>query len=236
MTLSIIIPVFNEEKTVRQLLEKVSKVRLPNKINKEIIVIDDYSTDKTSEILANIKTIKFSYIRHNKNLGKGAALRTGISRSIGDFIIIQDADLEYNPADYIRLLKPILDKKAEVVYGTRLKHYPLKLWGKGKTILPLHLIGNKFLTFITNMLFCSKLSDMETCYKLFTKNVLSRLNLKSNRFEIEPEITAKILKKGFLIIEVPIQVTPRTYKEGKKISWKDGFKAVFTLVKYRFYE
>lgn len=235
-TLSIIIPVYNEEKTVGVLLKKVIDVKLPLGFKKEIILIDDGSRDKTFSVLSKIRNKKIKIFQHDKNYGKGTAVRTGLRYVKGDYIIIQDADLEYNPNDYTKLLQPILQKKTEVVYGTRLKNYPLRLWGKNKTILPLHLIGNKFLTFMTNMLYKSKLSDMETCYKLFTKNVLSVLDLQSNRFEIEPEITAKILKKRFSIYEIPIQVSPRTHKEGKKISWKDGFKAVFALVKYRFYE
>lgn len=230
-TLSIIIPVFNEEKTIKALLGRVMDAKLPSGIKKEIIIVDDGSTDNTKQVLSRFRNFK-----HNTNQGKGAAVRTGLKHAKGDYIIIQDADLEYDPVDYKRLLKPILEKRAEVVYGTRLKNYPLRLWGKDKTILPLHLIGNKFLTFITNIFFGSNLSDMETCYKLFTKNALLGLKLQSNRFEIEPEITAKILKKGFSIYEIPIKVSPRTHKEGKKISWKDGFRAVFSLVKYRFYE
>lgn len=230
-TLSIIIPVYNEEKTIKALLERVMDAKLPSGIKKEIIIVDDGSTDNTKQVLSG-----FLNFKHNTNQGKGAAVRTGLRHAKGDYIIIQDGDLEYDPVDYKRLLKPILEKRAEVVYGTRLKNYPLRLWGKDKTILPLHLIGNKFLTFITNIFFGSNLSDMETCYKLFTKNALSGLKFQSNRFEIEPEITAKILKKGLSIYEIPIKVSPRTHKEGKKISWKDGFRAVFTLVKYRFYE
>lgn len=237
-TLSIIIPVFNEEKTVGVLLEKVMDAKLPGGFKKEILITDDGSTDNTKQVLSKcqMSKVKCQIFRHNTNKGKGAAIRTGLKYVKGNFIIIQDADLEYDPADYKRLLKPILEKKAEVVYGTRLKNYPLRLWGKNKTVLPSHLIGNKLLTFITNILYGSKLTDMETCYKLFTKNALSGLKLQSNRFEIEPEITAKILKKRFLIYEIPIKVTPRTHEEGKKISWRDGFKAIFTLIKYRFYE
>ncbi|MBI3103830.1 glycosyltransferase family 2 protein [Candidatus Daviesbacteria bacterium] len=244
-TLSIIIPVYNEEKTVGVLLGKVVDAKLPAGFKKEIIIIDDGSTDKTESVLSKCQMsnlsavrqdVKCQIFRHNTNQGKGAAIRTGLKHVTGDYIIIQDADLEYNPADYKELLKPILEKKAKVVYGTRLKNYPLRLWGENKTILPLHLIANKFLTFMTNMLYGSKLSDMETCYKLLTKNVLTGFDLQSNRFEIEPEITAKILKRGFSILEIPIKVTPRTHKEGKKISWKDGFRAVFSLVKYRFYD
>lgn len=232
--LSIIIPVFNEEKTIKELLSRVNNVKLPKYIGKEIIVVDDCSTDNTSKILSKIEGIGFKYIRHEKNYGKGFAVRTGLYRSLGDYIIIQDADLEYDPYDYGRLLQPILDKKAEVVYGNRFANYPLKFWGENTTILPLHWISNMVLAAITNILYGSNLRDMETCYKLFTKKVFNSLNLKSKGFEIEPEITAKILKEGYKIFEVPIRVSPRTYKEGKKIGWKDGFIAIWTLIKYRF--
>ena len=233
-TLSIIIPTFNEEKTVKILLEKVNNVKLPSKITKEIIVIDDHSNDATARILKSIKNIEFKYILQSKNLGKGIAVRVGISRAKGDFIIIQDADLEYNPQDYSKLMQPILNEGAEVVYGNRFENYPLRIWGKNQTVLPFHWISNIILAAMTNILYGSNLRDMETCYKLFTKKALNSLNLKSKRFEIEPEITAKILKKGYKIYEVPIKVSPRTYEEGKKIGWKDGIIAVWTLIKYRF--
>lgn len=226
--LSIIIPVFNEEKTIKRLLEKVAKVRLPDGITKEIIIIDDGSTDKTVTILS-----KFQILRHQKNLGKGAAVRTGIKKVSGDFIIIQDADLEYNPEDYYKLLKPILQNQAKIVFGTRLKNYPLKLWGSDKTVLPLHLIANRFLTALTNLLYGSRLTDMETGYKLFTKEVIKKLKLSSNGFEIEPEITIKSLKLGYNIVEVPIRTAPRGYEEGKKIGFWDGVKAVWTILKYK---
>lgn len=233
-TLSVIIPVFNEEKTIKQILEEVNKVKLPSGIVKEIIVVDDCSNDETSKILKSIKNIKFEYIHQNKNLGKGAAIKIGISRAKGEFIIIQDADLEYDPCDFPKLLKPILEDNAKVVYGTRLIDYPLKLWGKNKTVLPLHLIANKFLTTLVNLLYRSSLTDMETCYKLISSDVLKEINLKSSRFEFEPEITAKVLKLGYDIVEVPIKVTPRSYREGKKIGLKDGLIAIWTLFKYRF--
>lgn len=226
--LSIIIPVFNEEKTIKHLLEKVTKVRLPDGITKEIIIIDDGSTDKTATILS-----KFQILKHQKNMGKGAAVRTGIKKVSGDYIIIQDADLEYSPEDYYKLLQPILKKQAKIVFGTRLVNYPLKLWGENKTVLPLHLIANKFLTTLTNLLYGSKLTDMETGYKLFTKEVIKKLKLVSNRFEIEPEITIKSLKLGYNIVEVPISTAPRGYEEGKKIGFWDGIKAVWIILKYK---
>lgn len=232
MKLSIIIPVFNEEKTISKILEKVKSVKLPNNFKKEIIVVDDGSTDATARILKEVRGVL--YFAHNANLGKGAAVRTGISHTSGDVLIIQDADLEYDPNDYNKLLDCLIKNSANVVYGTRLKNYPLKLWGKDKTPLPTHWLGNKFLTFVTNILYGSSISDMETCYKLFYRKVIDGVALNSNRFEIEPEITAKMLKSGHKIYEIPITVKPRTHKEGKKINWQDGFTALLTLIKYRF--
>ena len=232
--LSIIIPVFNEERTINQLLKKVNNIKLPKYISKEIIVVDDFSTDNTSKILSQIQNINFKYIRHEKNYGKGAAVRTGFSKAKGDYIIIQDADLEYNPEDYLKLLQPILDGKIQVVYGNRFENYPLNFWGKNKTVLPIHWISNMILAAITNILYGSNLRDMETCYKLFNRNILKSLKLKAKGFEFEPEITAKILKLNIPIVEIPINVKPRTYEEGKKIGWKDGIIAIWTLVKYRF--
>lgn len=232
--LSIIIPVFNEEKTIKQLLNRVHNVKFPEDISKEIIVVDDCSTDQTSKILANLKKIKFKYIRHQKNLGKGASVRAGILNSEGDFIIIQDADLEYDPNDYTALLEPILGGKSQIVFGTRLINYPLKLWGRNKTFLPLHLLANKFLTWLLNFLYNSRLTDIETGYKLFTKEVIGKLHLKSSRFEIEPEITIKSLKLGYNIFEVPIKTKPRGYDEGKKIGFWDGILAICTILKYKF--
>lgn len=232
--LSIIIPVFNEESTIKELLKRVARVKLPDSLGKEMIVIDDCSTDKTGQILSRLKGIKFKYLRHDRNLGKGASVRHGISKASGDFIIIQDADLEYDPNDYSKLLEPILKSGAKIVFGTRLKNYPLRIWGEKKTVLPLHLIANKFLSWMVNMLYGSNLTDMETCYKLFTKEVIEKLNLKSNRFEIEPEITIKSLKLGYEIVEIPIKTKPRNYNEGKKIGFKDGLLAIWTIIKYRF--
>ncbi len=230
-TLSIIIPVFNEEKTIKQILNKVKQIKLPN-LNKEIIVISDCSTDNTDRILSTEKNIKF--IRHKKNIGKGAAVKTGLKEATGDLVIIQDADLEYDPIYYAKLLEPVLREKASVVYGTRLKNYPLKFWGKNKTVLPSHLIANKFLTLLTKILYGGNVTDMETGYKLFSKKILDEIDIKSNKFDFEAEVTAKVLKRKVSIVEVPISVTPRTYKEGKKIGWEDGISAIWTLIKYRF--
>lgn len=235
MILSVIIPVFNEERTIEALLRKVSRVKLGG-IKKEIIVIDDCSGDKTPRILSKLKSIDFVFLQHRKNSGKGAAVRTGIDHSTGDVIIIQDADLEYDPNDYVKLLNPILQKKAKIVYGTRLINYPLRLWGKNRTSLPLHLIANRFLSWLVNFLCRSNLTDMETCYKLFSREVLQKIQLKSNRFDIEPEITIKILKQGYSITEIPIKITPRDYDEGKKIGFKDGIQAIWAIFWYRFFD
>lgn len=237
MKVSVIIPIFNEEKTIKTLLERVFSVKLPKNIKKEIVVVNDGSTDKTKKILSKFRPlatgIEFRILEHEKNQGKGVAIRTGLRHLTGDYVIIQDADLEYDPKDYLRLLEPALFKKTEVVYGTRLLNYPLKLWGKSKTVMPAHLIANKFLTILTNILYGSKLTDMETGYKLFDAKLFNKIELHSARFDFEPEITAKILKMGTSIVEVPINVKPRTYNEGKKIGWKDGFVAIWTLIKYR---
>jgi len=235
MKLSILIPVFNEEKTVGSVLESLYSLKIPN-ITKEIIVVDDGSRDKSPEILKKKKreNPKLIVITHEKNKGKGAAIQTGIKKATGDIILIQDADLEYNPKDIPMLLEPIIDKKAKVVYGTRLRVKPV-LFGKEKTPLLLHFFGNKFLSLITTLLYGSMITDMETGYKVFTKNALKGINLKSRSFDMEPEITAKILKKGIKILELDISTNPRGYEEGKKIRpVKDGSIALWTLVKYRF--
>jgi len=232
--LSVIIPVFNEEKTIAELLNRVVKEKTP----KEIIIVDDGSTDNTLSEIRNSKheirnkDTKIKIFNFKKNCGKGAAVRKGIENATGDVLIIQDADLEYNPNDYQRLLLPILQKKTQVVYGNRLKELKFKLWGVNKTSLPLHYLINRFLSFLTNVLYGSNLTDMETCYKMMTREVYQKLNLSSSRFEIEPEITAKILKLGYKILEVPIQTKPRSYNEGKKIKAGDAVRAFFTLFKF----
>lgn len=235
MKLSIIVPVYNEENTIVDLLKKVSEVRLSKNIVKEIIVINDGSTDRSkSRIEASKLVNEIKLISYKENSGKGAAIRRGLKEVTGDFIIIQDADLEYSPDDYKKLLQPLIDKKGSVVYGTRLKKYPLKFWGEDKTVLPMHLLANKLLTFLTNILYGSNLSDMETCYKMFDASVIKNINLQSNGFDFEPEITAKMLKQRIKILEVPIKTKPRSYGEGKKIGWSDGLIAIWTLIKYRF--
>lgn len=230
MKLSVIIPVYNEEKTILETVKRVNK--LP--IDKEIIVVDDGSTDGTYTKIkiqsaswrTNLKSIKV--IRHEKNQGKGMAIRSGIKYATGSYIIIQDADLEYDPRDILKLLKPIKEGKAEVVYGSRFtgEHRNMFFW---------HFMGNQFLTFLTNILYNTTLSDMETGYKLIKTALLKSLNLKCQRFEFEPEVTAKILKRGVRIYEVPISYTGREYDQGKKITWRDAIPAIVTIVKYRFF-
>ncbi|MBW2976426.1 glycosyltransferase family 2 protein [Candidatus Woesearchaeota archaeon] len=229
MKLSVIIPVYNEEKTIRKVIAKVRRVKLGD-IKKEIIIVDDFSSDNTRKILSELKGKNIKIFFHKKNQGKGAAIRTGLKYSTGDLILIQDADLEYNPEDYPQLLKPIIEKKAKVVYGSRLKTIKMNL----ENMYKLHYFGNMFLTVMTNILYGTKISDMETCYKLFRKEVIKGMRLRARRFDFEPEITAKILKKGYKIKEVPISFAARKFDEGKKITWVDGIKALYYLIKYRF--
>jgi glycosyltransferase involved in cell wall biosynthesis len=226
LTLSIIVPVFNEEKTVALILKTVSRLSLPG-IEKDIVVVNDGSADGTAAVLKKIKIPGVRIFNHEKNKGKGAAIRTAIPHTKGDFVIIQDADLEYDPNDYQKLLEPLIHGQADVVYGSRFRgvHRAFMFW---------HSIGNKFLTLVTNILYDTILTDMETCYKVFRGEVIRGLELKSNRFEIEPEMTAKILKKKYRIFEVPISYAGRGFEEGKKITWRDGFSALATLVRYRF--
>lgn len=231
MKLSIIIPVYNEHKTIAEIIKRVEGVRLT--LKKEIIIVDDFSKDGTREILRKFKKYKILY--HEKNMGKGMAVRTGLNEATGDIILIQDADLEYDPDNYKKLLNPILNGK-DVVYGSRLLNERLILFGKNKTKIPLHFIGNRILNIIFKTLYGTNITDMETCYKVFRKVVIKDIKLKSNRFEIEPEITAKILKHGYKIYEVPIKFNPRNFKEGKKISWFDGIKALYAIIKYRFFD
>ena len=232
MLISILIPCFNEEKTIKELISKVKKAKLPGSTQREIIVVDDASTDKTKKILKSIKGIKI--FEHTDNNGKGAAVLTAIKKSKGDILIIQDADLEYNPKYYVKLLIPFWKNKAEVVYGTRLKNYPLKFFGVKRTPLISHFLGNKFLSFATGVIYGKAVSDMETGYKLFSRDAINGININAKRFDFEAEFTAKIIKKGIKIYEVPIKINPRGYDEGKKITWKDGLLALLVLFKYRF--
>ncbi|MBI2613517.1 MAG: glycosyltransferase family 2 protein [Candidatus Levybacteria bacterium] len=236
MKLSIIIPVFNEEKTISEILKRVMDIKIPN-VEKQIIVVNDGSTDTTSSKIRNSKfeIRNFTIINHEKNLGKGAAVRTGIKNASGDYIIIQDADLEYNPKDIEKLLIPILNGITQVVYGSRLKRLPSLSRDERTPRFLLHYIGNKFLSLLTSILYGQWLTDMETCYKLFSAKSVKNMQLNAKGFEFEPEITSKLLKKGYKILEVPISTNPRSYSEGKKLNtFRDGFIALWSLLKYRF--
>lgn len=230
--LSIVVPAYNEGKTIHLILEKIAAVHLINGIEKEIILVNDCSKDDTEQAILRFKNqhpeLNLQYYKHEVNTGKGAALHTGIQRATGDYLIIQDADLEYDPEEYNDLLKPVLKGFADVVYGSRFMgskpHRILFFW---------HSIGNKFLTFLSNFFSNLNLTDMETCYKLFNTKVVQDLNLLEKRFGFEPEVTAKIARiKGVRIYEVGISYYGRTYEEGKKIGWKDGFRAIYCILKY----
>lgn len=223
MKLSIVMPVYNEQATIMELVKRV----LDTPYDKELIVVDDASADGTQEILRQLSDKRVRLFFHERNQGKGAALSTGFAHAVGDVVLIQDADLEYDPHEYPKLLAPILDGKADVVYGSRFKggeaHRVLFFW---------HSIGNKFLTLLSNMFTNLNLSDMETGYKVFRKEVLDQITVQEKRFGFEPEITAKIARQGCRIYEVGISYFGRTYKEGKKINWKDGISAIRCIIKY----
>ncbi len=230
--LSIIIPAYNEERTIHLILDKVKAVSLLNDMEKELLIVNDCSKDKTEEAVKNYMAanpqLNIQYFKHEVNQGKGAALHTGIKNATGEYLIIQDADLEYDPQEYNTLLKPALDGFADVVYGSRFAggnpHRILFFW---------HTIGNKFLTFVSNMFTNLNLTDMETCYKLFRTNLIQGVSLREKRFGFEPEVTAKISRiRGVRIYEVGVSYYGRTYEEGKKISWKDGMRAFYCMLKY----
>lgn len=227
--LSVVVPVYNEKATLMEILARIREVE----INKEIILVDDYSQDGTRQLLMSLERttgnsdLKFCF--HEKNQGKGAALRTGFEKATGDFVIVQDADLEYDPNDYLALLTPILENRADVVYGSRFA-------GQSQNMVSLHRLGNQFLTGLTNFLYHTSISDMETCYKLMPAALVKTIRIESNRFDFEPEITAKILRRKLRVVEVPIRYFGRSFSEGKKITWRDGFSAVWTLLKFRFWE
>lgn len=225
--ISIIVPVFNEIKTLEEVIERLQEVSMCG-LEKEIIIVDDYSTDGTRELIKDYEGM-YKVFYHDYNQGKGAAIRTGLSHVTGDIMVIQDADLEYDPADYDDLIKLIIEGKADVVYGSRLSG------GKpSRSFMFTHLLGNKLLTFITNLLYNTTLTDMETCYKAFRTDFIKGIEIKSDRFDFEPEITAKVLKRRPRLYELPISYYGREYSEGKKITWKDGIHAVIALIKYRF--
>lgn len=227
MKLSIIIPVYNESATIKKIIEEVQSVDIGD-MEREIILVDDCSSDGTRRIIAEeINNENVIKLYHERNQGKGSAIRTGIDAVTGDIVIIQDADREYDPRDYPKLLQPILEDRCDVVYGSRFLrgNSAMFFW---------HYVGNNLLTLATNILYNTLISDMEVGYKVFRAKVIKGIPIKSNRFDFEPEITAKILKRGYKIQQVPINYIGRDYSEGKKITWKDGFSALWTLVKYRF--
>ena len=228
-TLSIVIPVFNEVNTIKEIIERVQEVHLPQVTSREIVIVDDFSTDGTRDLLAAYKEKNaFKIVFHDRNRGKGAALRTGIAQTTGDFVIIQDADLEYDPQEYPKLLAPLLDGRADVVYGSRFAG------GESKRVLYFwHSVGNRFLTTLSNMFTNVNLTDMETCYKVFRGEAIRSIRIEENRFGFEPEVTSKVARMGCRIYEVGIGYSGRTYAEGKKINWKDGVRAVWCILKYR---
>ena len=226
MKLSVVIPVYNEIGTIKEILNRVQSV--PQ--DKEIIVVDDRSTDGTREWLTQISDNNITVLFHPVNRGKGAALRTGFEHVTGDIVIIQDADLEYDPGEYGRLIEPIVDGRADVVYGSRFTGGPQRV------LFFWHYVGNKFLTLLSNMLTNLNLSDMETCYKVFRAHLLEKITIKSSRFGFEPEITAKFARLKCRIYEIPISYSGRNYEEGKKITWRDGLAALFHVIRFRFFD
>jgi glycosyltransferase involved in cell wall biosynthesis len=240
LKLSVIIPAYNEIETIEEIVARVRAVHLDVPVwtnradedvvhlDREIVIVDDGSTDGTREILDALREMPgVRVIFHEHNLGKGGAVWTGLQATTGDICLIQDADLEYDPRDYIRLMQPILERRTQVVYGSRFRG------GPSKAMFFWHMVGNRFLTFVTNVLYNTILTDMETCYKMFNREVADKLRLKARGWGFDPEITAQILLSGYRIYEVPISYSGREFTEGKKISWRDGFTVLWTLLKYR---
>jgi glycosyltransferase involved in cell wall biosynthesis len=225
MKLSILVPAYNEARTIATLLDRIEEIRLP--IDLEIVAVDDGSTDDTWKILQSREKKGFVVLRHEQNRGKGAAIRTALAQATGDIVLIQDADLEYDPQDYPALLAPILDNRADVVYGSRF------LGGPHRVLMFWHYLGNLLFTFLTDVLYNVNLTDMGVGYKVFRSGAIKGLSLRSNRFGFEPEITAKICKRHCRLYEVPISYSGRTYAEGKKITWRDGFIYLWCLLRYR---
>ncbi|MAG15633.1 glycosyl transferase [Candidatus Woesearchaeota archaeon] len=239
--LSVVIPAYNEERYIEEIITRVKKVNLKFlNLQKEIVVVDDGSTDKTASIASKIKGVKL--IRHIKNSGKGAAIRTGLKHATGSIILIQDADLEYNPNEMPKVVRPIVERKADVVYGSRYLDPNQKARNKTylkkvhKNAYQLFYMGGRGLTLIANFLYNAKITDEATCYKAFRAKIIKSLNLRCTRFEFCPEVTAKVAKRGIKIMEVPISYTPRSFEEGKKIKMRDGIEAFWTLLKYRFFD
>jgi glycosyltransferase involved in cell wall biosynthesis len=224
-TLTVLMPVFNEQATVKEIVSRCLQVELP--LTVDLIIVDDGSSDDTSKVLAGIHDPRVKVLIHPENRGKGAALRTGLAAATGDLVIVQDADLEYDPNDWRVLVHPVMAGDAVVVYGNRFA-------GRGENMSGLHWLGNRFLSLVTSLLYAKRLGDMETCYKLFDRRVIEPIHVVSDRFDFEPEITAKVLRQGFDIVEVPISYAGREFHEGKKITWRDGFGALRALVRFRF--
>jgi len=236
MKLSVVVPVYNEEKTIEQIVEKICFLKIKGVIL-EIVIINDASTDRTKVLLQSLsrKYSNLIIVNHSSNQGKGAAVRTGFKNTTGDYIVIQDADLEYDPQNFKFLLQPIIEKKTQVVYGTRLKKIPKKNGSMSRVRFLLHFFGNRSLSLITSILYGQWITDMETCYKIFPRSFIKNIKLVGTGFEFEPEITAKLIKAGYKIFEIPITTNPRGANEGKKLNTvRDGILALMTLVKYRF--
>ncbi|HMD69464.1 MAG TPA: glycosyltransferase family 2 protein [Chitinivibrionales bacterium] len=230
MILSIVIPCYDEMDTILALLDRVLKAPLPAGVDREVVVVDDFSVDGTRDALAAVSDARVRVLLHDRNRGKGAALRTGFAAATGGVVVVQDADLEYNPEEYAKLLKPILDGRADVVYGSR-----FTTADERRVLYYFHYMGNRFLTFASNVFTNMNLSDMETCYKMFRKEILDKIRIHEDRFGFEPEITAKIARLRCRVYEVGISYSGRTYEEGKKIGFRDGIRALWCIVKYNIF-